>query len=194
MAQIVGLPLPVQIADGQIADAAQVMGNFNYIASQVNSNAAGATGNFTVIGVFGETGSNLTTATSYVIGGSTPFPSILVNGDIYSEYNSTTGTFTPINGGIYWLSATVNVNINTATVTQAASLAGYVQGVAIQSLGLCNFQGPLPGAFSLSTASITQTCTMLAGQTLQLKTVNNFLFTGGPIQANTFFMNIVRVR
>lgn len=32
------LPLPFQIANGQIEDAAPVMGNFNYIAAQVNAN------------------------------------------------------------------------------------------------------------------------------------------------------------
>jgi hypothetical protein len=39
MTQIVVTPLPFQIADGQVNDAAPVMGNLNYIANQVNSNA-----------------------------------------------------------------------------------------------------------------------------------------------------------
>jgi hypothetical protein len=38
MTAIVPLPLPFQIADGQVNDAAPVMGNLNYIANQVNTN------------------------------------------------------------------------------------------------------------------------------------------------------------
>ena len=37
---IINLPLPNQIVDGTIIDAVPVMGNFNYIATQVNANAA----------------------------------------------------------------------------------------------------------------------------------------------------------
>ena len=38
---IVNLPLPNQIADGQVADAVPLMANFNYIANQVNANVVG---------------------------------------------------------------------------------------------------------------------------------------------------------
>lgn len=34
---VITLPLPNQILDGQLADAVPVMGNFNYIANQVNA-------------------------------------------------------------------------------------------------------------------------------------------------------------
>jgi hypothetical protein len=187
-------PLPVILMDGQIADAVAVMADFNYIVSQVNSNAAGSTGNFTEIGIFGGVGGgNLTTATTYAIG-TAPFPTNTVNGDIYSEYNATTGIFTPINSGTYLLVGTVNVNINGATITQSASLAGFVQNAWVGAFGLAYFQSPLAGTFSMSSATIAQTCPMIAGQTLQLKTFNQFAFTGGPVQSNVFFMNIIRVR
>lgn len=41
------LPLPYQILDGQLADAVPVMGNFNYIAAQVNAAIAPAQASWT---------------------------------------------------------------------------------------------------------------------------------------------------
>lgn len=43
MTNIVTLPLPYQLMNGTVADATQVMGDLNYIATQVNANITGAT-------------------------------------------------------------------------------------------------------------------------------------------------------
>lgn len=191
--QIVGLPLPIQVVDGQIADAAQLMGIGNYIAQQVNSNAAPITGGFTAIGVFGAGGGTLTTGTSYTIGAAAPFATSVITGDIFSEYSA--GVFTPVNTGLYWVTAGVCVNCGSGTtVTQAASLVAFTNNLWSGAKGMAYFQSPLAGTFSLSQANLTQVVSLTAGATMAVKTFDLFAFTGTAIIGDQFFLNIIRVR
>lgn len=56
--------LPTNILNGTTEDATQVMGNFNWIVSQVNANAIGPGANYTITSLNG-----LTTALSVAQGG-----------------------------------------------------------------------------------------------------------------------------
>jgi hypothetical protein len=178
--------------DGQIADAAGVMANLNYIAGQVNSNAASQVGNFTEIGVYGGGGGFLTSATQYTIGAALPFATSVVTGDIYSEYAA--GVFTPANAGLYLIAATVTVNLNATTLTHGASLTPYVNGTAVVANGMAYFMTPIESNFSLPQATLLQMISVTAGALVTLRTFTNFVFTGNQIIGNQFSMNIIRVR
>lgn len=92
---IVTLPLPVQLINGQIADAGQVMTDLNAIASNVNANAAknGVNNDITSLTALVSIVSGLT-ITGATISGST-----FVNGSIVgSTIDSTTTGITQPNG------------------------------------------------------------------------------------------------
>lgn len=91
--------MPFQLANGTVADANQVMANFNYIASQTNANAATAGANSNITSLNGLTtpipytsggtssyigGTGTNSGNAYVVASPTPLGFTLVNGKTVS--------------------------------------------------------------------------------------------------------------
>ena len=100
-------PLPNTISAGQLADAAPVMSNFQWIVDQVNANAqAGATTN-TMVLLRWAAGQTVTSNFAYVLGYAFT-PQIIY--DALGEFDTVLGTFTAQNDGNYLLQAYVRLS------------------------------------------------------------------------------------
>ena len=102
--QIVPTPLPNQIADGQAADAAPMMSNFNYLATSVN-----ALGSAIVVVGSSVSAAVMTTGSLYQVG-KTGVTGFSLTADNLGEYNSTLGEFIPVTTGIYLVNMTWTPN------------------------------------------------------------------------------------
>ena len=127
---IVTLPLPSQIADGQLADAVPVMGNMNYIAQQVNANAAPATTGGSILYANGTGGfSPVTVGVGLAFAGGALTATA-------SGGNVTGSSLT--SGNIILGAGTTNIAASKVAVTQPATAGTLVFGVDNATL---TFQG-----------------------------------------------------
>jgi hypothetical protein len=174
-------PLPVQLLDGQIADAVPVMANFNWIVSQVNANASGTPASLTDIQVTNTASPSLTNNVNYPIGqGGT------VVKDTLGEFSTVTGIFTATAAGVYLVSAMVNINQNGCTFSSALALSRVGSSVNC-ALGAV-----------ISPVTVTQAGTWVESVTLAaLGTINMYVnvpFSGGPAKIAFAQLTITRLR
>lgn len=125
---IVSLPLPVQMANGQVADGGQVMTDLNYIASAVNANAAGSGVNSDITQL-----TNLSTISSNVtFSGGVTLTNPAINGATID--GTTTGVTQP-----------VGTNTNQLATMAALIQQAFSTALPAQSLGLLTSNGSTAG-------------------------------------------------
>ena len=166
---IVTLPLPNQIANGQIEDAGPVMANMNYLANQVNLNAA-------PVGSVG--GTNLVaTGTSVLMTNSTFV--LLPLGTIFNDaFNEIVGnTFVPANSGIYAFGGIVSFgafNTTSGLANNTMSGAIFLNGVSNVSI---NVSWPYANSLTVGMSiPINWAITLTAGDVVDFRA--NMTFTG----------------
>ena len=131
--------LPVQLANGTLADATQVMSDFNYVVTQVNANAAGVAQANNFIGVQTIAGDTIVTATTV---------QTLTNKTISASGNlGTTGT------GVVDLSVSANI-------TGVAGIA-----IGVNNSASTNVYGIVAGAAYLAVAAGTLNAPLVFGTT-----------------------------
>ena len=179
---IVALPLPYQIAAGQLEDAAPVMGNYNYIAAQVNANAVP---NGSKVFVQGTSTTNFTSGVNTIIG--TQSPTKLI--DTLSEFNTSTGKFTPTVAGYYAISCAsiqskngATITLSVGTVLKTGATYGVLGGVGIVGIGQTN-----PSMCGMPVKIVHM------GLTDYLQFAVEVIFTGGPVQIGSYEISIWQV-
>lgn len=103
--------LPATLTNGTLADATQVMADFNFIVSQVNANAAAGGTAFTSIFLLGTSTAAGATATATKLLFS--FGSAI--NDQFSEVSYAASTFTAANTGKYVFTAVAEIDSDAAT-------------------------------------------------------------------------------
>lgn len=124
--------LPFHLTNGTTADATQVQSNFQFIADQVNANAAPTGTGGTNMSVFGSTPATAINGVGVI----TIF--LTKVNDTLNEFNGAAGTFTPANTGTYrfWGYGTINSTVATTTINGLAQqFSLYVNGVSVQQFG-----------------------------------------------------------
>lgn len=121
MSVIVG-PMPNNILAGQLASAAPVMANFNWIMNQVNANAVPVTG-FSLVLLRWGTGVSLTSNTAYAIGRDWS-PAVIT--DTLTEFNTGTGNFTATQAGVYLFNVYIQLTSAMTGITNAAGVGPIV--------------------------------------------------------------------
>lgn len=175
--QIVPLPLPNQIAAGQLASAAPVMSNFNYIADQINLNAQ-PIANTSVVLIQWATGASIVSATQYVIGAAWT-PTVLQ--DTLTEFDTSTGEFLAGNAGTYLAQVAVPISSSAASVSNINTAYFYKNfGSVPVIVGVCFL---VPPAFGTSPIQLIGSCIvqLAVGETLSC-VFNAPTFASGAMQ------------
>lgn len=164
---IVTLPLPIQLINGTVADAGQVMADMNSIASNVNANAAknGVNNDITSLTALISINSGLT------ITGATIFGSTFTNGNIVSSTIDalTTGVTQPPGTSNTTL-ATTQFVANTAFSTALPGISPAVANFFVTNNGVTASWSNLLRTGTIRFADSTDTTKRLAFDVSQLPT------------------------
>jgi hypothetical protein len=136
--------LPIQLANGTLADATQVMSDFNYVVAQVNANAAGLTGG------------NAFTGTQTIAG-----DTITTNAAVQTLSNKTLATSTIITGPVR--ASVGNVTVFGALASSAINIDNFDAGGALSQIG---FGYTNSGVNTNATAAIAYVATSGVGNGL----------------------------
>lgn len=167
-AQIIG-SYPFNLTNGTLADATQVMSNFNYVVSQVNANAAnnGANSNITAI-------TGLTTPLSASQGGSQVFTAGLATGT--ANAITVSSGITPINFSL--VGKNIACFIASATNTGATTLS--YNGTTVTNI----FKRSASGPIALQGGEIVTNnayCAQYDGTQYELLNLDPFRFIGKQV-------------
>jgi hypothetical protein len=180
-------PFPANITAGQPVSAAPVMADLNWIASQVNANAAPVSGTLhSRVMVRCNAGNNMASTVPMTVGIVATGPTVVL--DSLSEFDTATGLFTAKNAGSYQFSVAVTLVRAGATLTAfnpRIQLSANGSPCAEIGLTCINDAGT---AFMI--ASSFATVSLALGGTLSATATVAFS-AGGPVQFGLANLSII---
>jgi hypothetical protein len=137
---------------------------------------------------------NIVTGTTYTLGATTSvWNTATVGGDIFGEYNSSTGTFTAAQPGMYYVSALATYLNNGFSPAVTGSLQIYINGNPVFPTSQSMFMWT--GTNFRSSAQVSALMGLLAQDQVSVKTLTPIAITsGGPPSSEGGNISIFRVR